>query len=645
MRNAVLFVLAAVAAIVAGLVLTRDSPASPVSRAASSGVVLVNNGSRIVAANADGSGIRVLTEPPAGAFDSDPVASPDGELVAFVRDDEYIEVMRVDGSDRHQVAKTEVAPAWSPDGSLLAYETDSSLELVRPDGSDRRVLVADDGLGDGFTWSPNGRSIVFVSSTGISVVDVGTGAQRVLNEVEDTSDPTWSPGGGRIAFLADYDNVVVMNADGSGVHTVAESAATKALAWSPDGTRLAFAEYGLEDAGGIVVVDATSGGLVASIPSLAGGETNCPSWSPDGDRIAFLRASDAGDYDLRGGDVWIAHADGTHSVQLTRGFPYGGAYSVPRWLADAAAITPDRPIPVAALSARGTRQLSGSYAVAAVDGRAAALLAPSGGGYQHSLGIWTGQGPVRWMNTGWLRPHRVALAGKRVYWSMYSADNGGSWSGLWTATWPGGHAVQLRYLEGDPEGPGVIVEGNRSLVVYTLGHSLFRLNGTASHLIRTERTDLWPMSVDRGRVLLSNGRRLEVIDARGRLVTSVPQPAEYVWACLSASRVMVLTAADVRVYQVPTGRLLSARHVGAIDLADRAGFAFGSLLPYQSGAHWHVMDVATGRDRILTVHTNVSPRNAAITDAGLFYTARRPYSGRQDEAGFVPLGRLRQALR
>jgi hypothetical protein len=312
---------------------------------------------------------------------------------------------------------------------------------------------------------------------------------------------------------------------------------------------------------------------------------------------------------------------------------------------DVAAITPDRLPPVAALGPRSTRQLSGTYAVAAVDGNAAALLAPGDGGYKSSLGIWTGRGRVRWINTGALRPHRVALAAKRVYWSVYAAERDGTWSGLWTAIWPGGHAVQLRYMEGDPEGPGVIVEGNRSLVVYTLGHSLWRLNGTASHLIRTERRDVWPLSVDGGRVLLSNGLRFELIDARGRLLASVPQPSSYVWAYVSGRRVIVLTAADVRVYQVPSGRLLSARHVGAIDLADRAGFAFGSLFPYESGAHWHVMDVATGRDKIVTVHSNVSPRNAALTNAGLFYTARRPYSGREDEAGLVPLRSVFQALR
>jgi Tol biopolymer transport system component len=628
----------------------------------SSGVVLADNGGRIVAANADGSGVRMLTHPIGDESDANPAASPDGLRIAFTRsalESDAIEVMRADGSGLRKVGEGDY-PQWAPDGALLAYESVSGITVVRPDGSNRRVLASDTGR-LGLTWSPDSGSIAYSSAQGISIVNVGTGRRRLLLKMDGAWRPAWSPDGSRIAFMAwiesatlgDHDRILVMNANGSAAHPIGPTPNAETPTWSPDGTRLAYGQFTYPKAGPVVVVDVSTGRVTTKIPPLAGGESAVPSWSPEGDRLAFLRSGDAGGFADNGGDVWVVSADGTHPVQATRVFPFGGSQSPPQWLPGVAAITPDPPIPTAALRSASSQPLGRRYLVAALDGAAAAIVADpdesNESAHGGELGVWRGRGAVSWV--GAKCAQRVALTGRRVYWSCYGSDEEGSLSELWTASWPGGRPERLLHFKGKRGGPAVTVAGNRSLVVYTLQHSLWRLQGTSARRIRQEGTELRPLSVDGGRVLLENGHgRLEVVNASGRLLASLPAGKNDVWDCLSRNGVIALGHSRIRVYRLPGGSLRSSWPVGIPGLAWRAGFPHGSLLPYQTETAWgealfHLLDVNTGRDAVLTVADGSSPITAGITSAGLFYTATPPYSGVNGRVGFVPLSQVRAAMR
>jgi WD40 repeat protein len=632
------------------------------------GVVVTDVGGEIVVANADGSGIRALTHPNPLRYENDegPVPSPDGSLIVFARsgEPERVMLMNADGSQLRSIARAALDSAqWSPDGSRLALETSPSFQLPKPgdptlilfkqgislvarNGSGSRSLVGAAAHGRlGFSWSPDGTRIAYAGHDDISIVDVATGARRVLVAMEGAWRPAWSPDGSRIAFLDD-DDVYVVAATGGKARRLGTNVASETPVWSSDGSRLAFTQQTYPRPSAVVVVAVATGRLTARIAPRRGGGSAAPAWSPDGSRLTFLRARTPGDAADIDGDVWVAAADGSRPRQVTHSFPFGGSHSTARWLGDADAVTPDPDTDALLLRPLAWHRLPAEYGVAAVDGKTAAIVKESDRSGGH-LGIWRAHGPVVWIKGA--HADRVALAGSRIYWSWYGSDREGSATELWTATLPG-RPVRLASHEGEPEGPALMVAGDRSLVVYTSEGKLWRLEGARSTLIRREPAGfLEPLSVDNGRVLLWNGHKLQVVNRHGKLLASLPPGKDPVAALLRGQRVMLLGHSQVRVRRIPGGTLAGTWPIGAPGRAARAGLAHGSLFPYgtengYSSANYRLLELTRGRDAILALPQGMSPTDVAIGSAGLFYTAVPPYRGINGEIGFVPAARLASAL-
>jgi hypothetical protein len=177
--------------------------------------------------NADGSGLTRLTFN--NLYEYEPTWHPSGTEIAFVRNrlepgiDPAILRMPV---IPHAGAATIVSrgsetgtPAWSPDGSSLAY-TGSS------------------GSGDSFR------------------IDVYTTTAGRLTTCCDNKSPSWSPDGGELAFERE-GNIWRMRADGTSAELViAEPFPTRLPAWSPDGHDIAARWFGH---GAIGVYDAGGG--------------------------------------------------------------------------------------------------------------------------------------------------------------------------------------------------------------------------------------------------------------------------------------------------------------------------------------------------------------------------------------------------
>jgi Tol biopolymer transport system component len=130
-------------------------------------------------------------------------------------------VMNVDGSEKSNLTNTsdamEASPAWSPDGSRIAYSRNGDLWVMDADGSGQRRLTttpAPETEGHP-AWSPDGSKIAFSRTLGngsddeILVMDADGSNQRRLTHTADNPD-TWGasdiepvfslPGGKKIAF-------------------------------------------------------------------------------------------------------------------------------------------------------------------------------------------------------------------------------------------------------------------------------------------------------------------------------------------------------------------------------------------------------------------------------------------------------------
>ena len=138
--------------------------------------------------------------------------SPDGEQIAFIapprnirRAESAIWVVNADGSGAAQLSSpksqvtTDEAPAWSPDGTEIAFTRNSSLIVMKADGSSPRVLAR--GLdAESPVWSPDGATIAFEGPSagiGADLYLIGRDGSRPRNIT-----PTVSPNESDAALVA-----------------------------------------------------------------------------------------------------------------------------------------------------------------------------------------------------------------------------------------------------------------------------------------------------------------------------------------------------------------------------------------------------------------------------------------------------------
>ena len=192
-----------------------------------------------------------------------------------------------------QAGEFAFSPAFSPDGSRLAYLAKTSLEEVHvfvanADGSEpvQVSVVPFDDAGDAMfppAWAPDGTHLVhFARDDGVWVMAADGSTQR---RVAEGWSVAWSPDGNWIAFgVHDRQDAELraIRPDGTGLRTLAtadfNSSAFHSIGWTPDGSAILFHR----DGQGVFSVDLE--GAEEQLAEIG----QYPTVSPDGRYVAFL---------------------------------------------------------------------------------------------------------------------------------------------------------------------------------------------------------------------------------------------------------------------------------------------------------------------------------------------------------------------
>lgn len=200
------------------------------------------------------------------AWDRQPAWTPDGAWLVYASDatgdgDLYRVAVGPAGATAPPERITtssepEMEPSVARDGSIVFAKGRTgrtTLWIRTAAGVERRLTKGDNGAERWPAWSPDGSRLAYAAikedRTRLRVRYIAGDSDRVVVEDRDAEHPAWSPGGDRIAFATRNGRAGVWITTPDLRYVNLASARRAEPAWSPDGRTLALVELPGPDVG------------------------------------------------------------------------------------------------------------------------------------------------------------------------------------------------------------------------------------------------------------------------------------------------------------------------------------------------------------------------------------------------------------